>query len=82
MSQMALILWKQNTLFLSGYLIVSGKIFLLLQGQVTFSGVVLSTVLNFVFFPRMDVILCVGVQSQAQQDTRWAVKVKSYVSII
>ena len=29
----------------------------------------------------MDAILCVGVQSQAQQDTRWAVKVKSYVSI-
>ena len=68
--------------FISQWLLVSGKIFLLLQGQVSFSGVILSTVLNFVFSPRMDAILCVGVQSQAQQDTRWAVKVKSYVSII
>ena len=68
--------------FISQWLLVSGKIFLLLQGQVTFSGVILSTVLNFVFFPRMDAILCVSVQSQAQQDTRWVVKVKSYVSII
>ena len=36
--------------FISQWLLVSGKIFLLLQGQVTFSGVILSTVLNFVFF--------------------------------
>ena len=36
--------------FISQWLLVSGKIFLLLQSQVTFSGVILSTVLNFVFF--------------------------------